>query len=235
MNAKRKCILLSFFLIWPLVSYASADLFGWVDTKWGMTPNEIRELFPLCVDKNDKIELSNYEIGSNEYRVFFTFKSDSLIRVQLTPENMDTACRDADYHYAYLFDKLTLKYGKHHHILNKNGEIRRNKECIWQFPSTIISLYYSRMDIPEFPETKTITEYVIEKQLESLEEIWSKMLKTQKEYEWYLKTKLDLLRRQTDLENKRNENHQGQGIAAQSICSLTLNYIDSTTIDLEKL
>ena len=137
------CLLLpSFFLL-----QRPADVKGWSTTTWGMTEQQVIEMFKgkaVKVKEPEErkegffLKIKDWEIGRQNYEVSFRFepRKRTLTAVTLVPfeKNHDTLVDIAQ----DLEQQLVRKYGQASHRKSKPRD--ENLTLDWNFSSTIIEL-----------------------------------------------------------------------------------------------
>lgn len=133
--------LLLLFIVYFSLSFVCAaqdqnDIKGWNKTKWGMTFDNVIELYPGIEKKNNDLKLANYQIDKDDFDVFFKFDNNILKEVRLI-------CSHAALLQFTRFEQLlTEKYGQ---PVTKNESPKGryiDKNTFWLLPSTKIELAY---------------------------------------------------------------------------------------------
>jgi hypothetical protein len=119
----------------PLVAQAyTQDIQGWNGTRWGMSVNEVRAIFPgiqagePSATGNPRFVLSNFAVNGLTYKVSFVFDKSGLMAVNLSQEGSRAVLSAS-----MLLQDLQEKYGRPA-AKNSLGTIK------WILPSTEISL-----------------------------------------------------------------------------------------------
>jgi hypothetical protein len=80
-----------------VISSQSSNIDGWGKAKWNMTPDEVKNCFPVAVDDSSRyddnrislIKIDNFKIGDEYYEVNFIFVDNKLESVRLQLSDID--------------------------------------------------------------------------------------------------------------------------------------------------
>ena len=169
-------VIVFLFCILNELSFAQRpqDIDGWNKVKWGMTEEEIMNVYGVQVRKSNtqpgetfysNLELDNLSITNNPFRVTFFMdnKTKKLVFVRLTPNRDKYSYGDLQEKLPNInplllelaktraiFDDLEKeligKYGKPDYISDKPSKFMNTQERTWYFPSTTIKLEYFWVD-----------------------------------------------------------------------------------------
>lgn len=151
------------------------DVYGWDNTKWGMTVEELRSVIGKDLkernpkqDEQDKMysgfELRHIKMGQGKFRASFWMDEDSnkLTRIVFVPEG-----QPKKYEWAETFIKLenylVEKYGDPN-VEKTSNDPGTSADRKWIFPTTEIELSYLSLEGSEllllvFSQTETILKY----------------------------------------------------------------------------
>lgn len=138
----------------PICAQSTFDIKGWNDARWGMTENELKNIFKDTLIKTDKrqymddnklyrdLKMSNFFIDGINFNVFFEMGSDNnkLKRVRL----VDLPAIPS--YFNQLEHLLTMNYGTPLQKSETSQALSRDrykKSASWLFPSTKIELSYT--------------------------------------------------------------------------------------------
>jgi hypothetical protein len=133
-----------------LACAATEDPGGWSKAKWGMTDDEIVKAFdgqvaPLSkVDRyqHARVGIESLEVAGVKFKVYMSPGSDNkLDHVLFSPVNPDDA---TDQTFQSLENLLVQKYGRPW----KTNENTATTELQWSFPTTVITLARSELNVP---------------------------------------------------------------------------------------
>ena len=127
---------------------------AWAKTTWGMSPDQVEKVVKqelslidqeskavLCYEEHAKYcdggQIPNYSIGSQNYRVAFTFIYNQLNAVYLTCLDDKFVC------HTELGNLLEAKYGKPTDFKVTPHEVAENSTKIWSLESGDIKLFRS--------------------------------------------------------------------------------------------
>ena len=134
------------------------DFMGWNKTHWGMTENEILEVFKDKIVRFDQTEsyrdgkefasigMKDLEIINTKFNVSFVMDQDTkkLIRVTLQPADKTVI----PIMFKILEMELMEKYGTPFYRDNTSADRKTELLAAWYFPSTIIQLgYFAEADL----------------------------------------------------------------------------------------
>ena len=119
---------------------------AWANTSWGMSPDQVEKAVKeelslidqnikniLCYEEQEKYcdggQLPNYSIGSQNYRVAFTFVYNQLNAVDLKCLDNKFVC------YTELGNLLEAKYGKPTDVELTPNEVAENSAKVWALES----------------------------------------------------------------------------------------------------
>ncbi len=150
--------LIGMLTAWPMAAPMAqpADVKGWQDTYWGMTPDELIDVYGNRLIKGEYCyRIENYKIFEKDFIVYFCFENNALYRV-----DVGYASNTNDRHLGKLVEaSLKSKYGKFETTqyeekpfsctyLNEFDicDAHLYHDFMFTFNSTIItySLYYSK-------------------------------------------------------------------------------------------
>ncbi len=127
------------------------DIKGWNTTSWGMTEDDIINMFPEKIVKIDQgkkqhsnsetftpLKIQKYTVGDADLEIFFEMgvKDKKLQQVRMI-------CRNPLPSQFTDFEKLLIgKYGQPTHSAEPRSPFGYEKTSSWMFPSTKIDLIY---------------------------------------------------------------------------------------------
>lgn len=124
------------------------DVEGWSKAQWGMTEEQILEIFKGEVVRLDKVEfyenwyasigINNLEIGGDKFYVHFLMNKKKKTLQQVNIIAKEEALQGIEVVFEFLEQLLVEKYGKPSF---KNEEEYKGR-VIWNFPTTVIELSY---------------------------------------------------------------------------------------------
>lgn len=144
-----KTIMIILFVFIPSLVTANGKLEGWETTKWGMTQDEVKELFPdMIVSSQEKEQekiivpfiIENIIVEGISCKARFLFDKNKN-KLQSVILHAPYAKIDEEL-FKKFFNKLVSKYGNPTSNLNKEtGGFRRINE-IWELDKTRILLIF---------------------------------------------------------------------------------------------
>jgi hypothetical protein len=133
----------------------SADLSGWLDARWGMTPDQVQKVlnYPTSVadlasvcgakcDEGAALQLDDYDLSDQHFMVRFWFTKPDM---RLHTVSMYTKARSDDSDngsFSKIKDFLQTVYGSPQSV----GLDRGHFVATWTLPSTTITLYSNATD-----------------------------------------------------------------------------------------
>ena len=126
---------LSFINIFLIsLSLSAASVEGWDKTRWGMSVDEVKELYAGSgireSDRNQQVlVIESIRLNGRDYSVTFNFKTGMLAGVSIIMKEAMA------YDYNEAVSSLSKKYGK-----TANSD---QMTTVWLFPKTVITCKYS--------------------------------------------------------------------------------------------
>lgn len=139
------------------------DVPGWNNTRWGMTEDEIKEIFKDKIVKLDTVEhygnlkqyssigLKDIEIINTKFNVFFVMDEDTKKLVKVVLRHAEPF--SIVFMFKLLEAELMKKYGPPFYRDTTSESDKVELFAMWNFPSTQFRLYYrddKRMNFQTF-------------------------------------------------------------------------------------
>jgi hypothetical protein len=124
----------------------------WQNTEYGMSIEQIQDLFPSSFVPNNPgwysdgsieyLRLNNYEIVNEKFTISFIFKNNKLNQVTLTCQNMTTKII-GELLFDNLVEVLTIRYGTPFIIKKDDNTVGSMWRYVWLSGRTNINLNFT--------------------------------------------------------------------------------------------
>jgi len=122
------------------------DVFGWRGTRWGMSPQELQDLFPREIEVTkiegfgNALEIRAHQLFGEPFHVVFNWDKGRLIKVVVAYSGeayiLETAQK--------ILSSLEYKYGSPTVLADPTMPPYNHQQVRWTYPSTMITFSHLR-------------------------------------------------------------------------------------------